>query len=714
MPPVFASFCLPAVLAWAPAPDSAEPAPPSPASSPTSSTTTKNEAQAEERDIEVSTDSLDLTEPAQVFRHAGTRTVVDSSEARTLGASAVGDALRRTPAVRSMAGNAGLGSASTKLNVAGRGVNPRFSARTSVLLDEVPIATAPYGRPQLALFPLSLFSIAKMDVALGGSSIRFGPQTSGGVINLVSQPIPSHPTTTTFAQRDHFGDTSLGAAFGSTVRVHGTGKLGVYAEYAPRFGSSYRDHSSIHVHGGLLKLRYAPRSSVSLTATNHAYWENVEIAGGLPPDAFARNPHSSVRPHDHFDGWRAGTSLKLRVRSPDRQELQVIGYYHHTDRTSFVATGPNVLTDSLRTQPRRYDASGIEPRLTVRLRHRGGAFHDVAFGLRGAYEAASFRGEQAALATPVATTTTSYDVARIVAASAYIEDKLYLFDADVVLTFGVRAEMVSITRHDRIADELGHHTYAAPLPGASVWAAVAPHVGLFAGYGRSFGPPEFLQLAVAQDDTQLRAETADTPELGIKTFALAGFDASVTGWLKRFDNFIDVSLEDIDQPGDTLAVGTETQVEWRADDPVPALTGVHLWVGHAFTRGRITTGPLQGNRLPWYPLHSVSAGASYTTSAGYYVTAAVRHDGEYFSDYANTIESDGTGGIGLVPAATTTDLGAGLRRAWNSSQWLEFGIGVNNVFDEAWISRTDDRNAGILPQRPRTIFVTVGLTQRGR
>ena len=194
-----------------------------------------------------------------MFTHAGGRTVVDKQEMVERGATSVGEALDRKPGVRTIEGNSGIGSQDTTLQVAVRGVSPRLSGRATVLLDEIPIAPAPYGQPQLSLFPLSLFSIKDIDVVRGGATARYGPQTSGGVFNLVSNSIPEHPSITVFTQADSNRDVSLGGAYGATH-----GRFGMYLEYAPRFGSSWREHSNKAVHGGIAKFAWQFNQRVRL------------------------------------------------------------------------------------------------------------------------------------------------------------------------------------------------------------------------------------------------------------------------------------------------------------------------------------------------------------------------------------------------------------------------------------------------------------------
>ncbi|HRI08150.1 MAG TPA: TonB-dependent receptor plug domain-containing protein, partial [Nannocystaceae bacterium] len=124
------------------------------------------------RVIIVTTDLLGAGTRFDLFRHAGGRSLVKIEDTKDRGVASVGEALDRMPGVRSVEGNAGIGSTSTKLNVGVRGANPRLSSEATVMLDEVPIAPAPYGQPQLSLFPISIFSLDRIDAVTGGASVR--------------------------------------------------------------------------------------------------------------------------------------------------------------------------------------------------------------------------------------------------------------------------------------------------------------------------------------------------------------------------------------------------------------------------------------------------------------------------------------------------------------------------------------------------------------
>ncbi len=121
---------------------------------------------------------------------AGARTVVDRQRIEASGAASIGDAMRRIPGVQ-VTDNSGTAGSSVSLNIGVRGLTGRYSPRSTVLLDGVPLAVAPYGQPQLSFAPTSLSNIESIDVVRGGGAVRYGPQNVGGIINFSTRAIPT-------------------------------------------------------------------------------------------------------------------------------------------------------------------------------------------------------------------------------------------------------------------------------------------------------------------------------------------------------------------------------------------------------------------------------------------------------------------------------------------------------------------------------------------
>lgn len=695
------------------------------------------EALRESRNIEVTTDLLGRSNRVDVQRHAGGRAVVDVARAREEGAGGVAEMMDKVPGVRAVEGGSGLGTSATKLNLAVRGADPRLSEQATVLLDEVPIAPAPYGAPSMALFPLSIFQIARVDTVRGGSSVRFGPWTSGGVFNMVSNPIPKNPTASIFAKSDHFGDAGVATAYGGTHRG-----VGIYVEYAPRFGRTYREHSEFVSHGGILKIEAPLGRRVSLQSSTHLFWERTNLPGGINTTAYAEDRFQSLRPYDFFDGHREATSAKLRVATRDEHELQLIAFYSHTLRRTAQATNLDFLNDNDPTfifvQPRVFDVVGVEPRYAARVRHRGGAFHDLSFGTRGVFEAARLRGFQVDFparpgdplgdagdsrvcprgldrpeGAPIALRCLN---GRIGGYSFYAEDKLYLLDARLVITAGIRFELMKQSYYDIITSRaVPRPIYGGVLPGASIWYGTDT-VAVYLGYGRSFGAPSYYSgtLSMPSDPLGrgrllLRPELAETVEGGLKLMELGGVYAELSGWYRYFKTLRDEGDNSIDIIPAAHTYGGELDLSWEPGEVWEKAEGLELNAGYAYTGSRVLAGIYAGNRMPWYPAHEAWGAASYEAPIGLKFGTKVDYTSWQYTDYANWNMSRGTGEVGPMPPYTLMSAFATMRAALPLGWRIEVTAGVKNLLGQEWFTRSDDINGGMLAMRPRTFYVNLGL-----
>ena len=118
-----------------------------------------------------------------VRTYPGGRSVVTDTDLQQAGARTLEDALRLVPGVRAQ-DETGTGILP---NIGVRGLDPRRSTRTLVLVDGIPMALAPYGQTGLSLFPLTMQTVESVDVARGGAAVRYGPNNVGGVINFISK-----------------------------------------------------------------------------------------------------------------------------------------------------------------------------------------------------------------------------------------------------------------------------------------------------------------------------------------------------------------------------------------------------------------------------------------------------------------------------------------------------------------------------------------------
>lgn len=736
MSPKPAQPAVPAASAPDPKDMSTEPAP---AAAPTGAPLPGAEAKGVEREvryIEVTTDMLGRSTRLDVQRHAGGRAIVDVQKAVEQGAASMAEMLDKVPGVRAVEGNSGLATSATKLNVAVRGANPRLSEQATVMLDEVPIAPAPYGAPSLSLFPLSLFQIARVDTVRGGASVRFGPWTTGGVFNLVSHPIPINPTIAVTGQTDQFGDSGLAGSYGGTH-----GKLGMYFEYAPRFGKTYRQNSEFQSHGGIIKFAYPITRRLGIESSTHLFWEETRLPGGLTTDRYYNggDRFQSVRPNDRFDGHREASNFKVRWKPKTDHELQVIGFYSHTFRRSIMATNedrnlamaPTLLT----VQPRVFDVVGVEPRYAFRVRHKK-LFQDLSFGARAVFEWSRLRETWSLdAAMPASYLGNTRDCLRGVdydrlgrrcldgrtgGFSLYAEDKLYLLDMRLVITAGIRGEIMQQGFYDRLDNRsIPRPVQGGPLPALSVWYGNDQVAG-FVGYGRSFGAPSYFSASITMPNPgasrYIQPELADMVEGGLKLMELGGVYADVTGWYKYFRFLRDEGDNSLSIIPAAHAYGVEAEVEWLPGEVWETVEGLEMTAGYAYTGSRVLKDLYVGNIMPWYPVHEAWGRASYKFPIGLKFGASVDYTGKQFTDYGN-ITTWATGELGEMPAYTLMGAFVGMQAALPRDWRIEFTVGAKNLLDRSWFSRSDDLNGGMLAMRPRTFYLNLGVAHefiRGR
>lgn len=76
------------------------------------------------------------------------------------------------------------------MNVGIHGLNTRLTSRSTMLMDGISVPYTPYVQPQLSFAPASLGNMDAIDVVRIDSTVRYEPQSIGGVGNFVTRAIP--------------------------------------------------------------------------------------------------------------------------------------------------------------------------------------------------------------------------------------------------------------------------------------------------------------------------------------------------------------------------------------------------------------------------------------------------------------------------------------------------------------------------------------------
>jgi Fe(3+) dicitrate transport protein len=629
-----------------------------------------------------------------VKNFAGARTVVDKEDIADSGATNIGDVLRRIPGVQST-DNSGTAGSAVSLNIGIRGLTGRYSPRSTVLLDGIPLAVAPYGQPQLSFAPVSLNNIESIDVVRGGGAVRYGPQNVGGIINFRSRAIPEGEGISGDAsvRYNDFGEGGSNRQYSAFVGGTASNGLGVAFMYSGMEGREWRKGSDERVNDFALKFRY-PLNNHSEVYGKVSYYDVLSSTpGGLTVAQYNADPFQNTRPSDFWGGDRKGADVGYLNTISATQEFEIKAYYNESFRQSALI---NAAKTQITWQPRNYQVLGIEPRYTQRIK-TGGLTHDVTVGYRFLRERGDDNNYIQTVATGVNGAITTFDNSTD-AHAAYIDDRIAL--GAWRITPGVRYEKIESTRKDLAAKSTFETDNNKALPSLNVAYLLNPALTVFVNYTTSFGAVQNTQLNSQTSTNPLKPELAKTAELGAR-WKTAAVSAEITAFKLKFDNQIaqvpGITPATFQNIGATKHDGLETALDYTFDE-AGALAGLNLFANYTYTKAIQESGATAGLDVPFYARNTDTVGARYRAGA-WTANLSSTHQTKQYSDVANTVAETANGGAGMIPGF----------RLWNAQlSWkqraYEVAAGVNNIADKRYYTRNVDGNAGRMVGAPRTAY----------
>jgi Fe(3+) dicitrate transport protein len=681
--------------------------------------------------ITVTGDWLGGSSESKVLEHPGARTIIEQRQIRESGASNVREVLRQVPGVQVQESN-GTGGSDISLNVGVRGLTSRLSPRSTILMDGVPLAYAPYGQPQLSLAPLALGNIEMVDVVRGAGSVRYGPQNVGGIINFVTRAIPA-----TFAADASIGVESASHGGGTkstpTLFVGGTNDkgLGMALLYSGTHGDGWRQgNDHIRLDDVMLKGSYRFSKTDDVAVSLHHFEGQGRMPGGLTSAQYALNPFQSDRPFDEFTGRRTDGSVRY-THNDGINKFELLSYYTDSFRGSHLeqeGSGASAGQRRLTAAPREYHTMAIELRYS-RLFDSGSVVQEVSIGYRYLDEASSevatrssyYRPRPGFDATRLAQPAYQTSAGGTTAHAFYIDDRIDF--GNWTVTPGVRYE--SIRSHNDVVGLTGGRitSVIAPkidsnevLPTVSVMYRMNERWSLFANAGVSFGPQQYAQLA--QSTEGLHPEKAKTYEVGTH-YKGAAWGAEFTLFNIDFDKELQLVRSitgDVGQWTDLGATrhrGLESALRYELGDLSPALKGLSLSATYTYTQATAKAGAFAGRDLPFYSRQVGTLGARYergpwTFNADVYAQSKQRSPGSPDPGAQYVTLEDSTGRLGDIPGYAVMNLRVGYAFG-PSMRNLRLALGVKNLFDRRYFNRSVDNNGGKYVGQPRTVYLQAAI-----
>ncbi|MEZ8972829.1 TonB-dependent receptor family protein [Vibrio cyclitrophicus] len=629
------------------------------------------------------------SELEDVKEYPGARTVLTDKQIKKTAALSIDSAFQSVPGVK-VQDETGTG---VLPNVSVRGLNASRSGHAQFLMDGVPLTLAPYGHTGQSIFPATLSMLDRIDIVRGGAAVQYGPNNVGGVINLVTKPIP-HEWQTEISNRFTVfedGDTPLNDFY---LRTGGwlTDTLALQVEGNFLKGESFREHSDTDVKNFQAKLQWLLSDTQELQAFVQRYDADTQMPGALSPDDYDKDRTQSKRPYDEYQGTSTRWSLKYLhdLNLADSAELEILTFGHRSERFfqwGFNSAGghwadPALPSTDIRTSPREFAVYGVEPKLAMYF-DGNTVTQNVIVGARYVNEDIDYKLTQTSISSGVTTIPRDWHLDTD-AFAGYISNEIGLFNDVLKVTPGIRYESIDMTFDDLGTAQSTDNKVTEWLPGLTVAYHLTEQWVVYTNAQKSLRAP---QIAYIRGLGEEGSELAWNYELG------ARYNQDSTSFniaLYRIDFEDQLQWQSATQTFDNIGKTLHQGVELSGRYVPQAMQALSLGAGYNYLDATIEEeGANKGNQLPYTSKHQFSWDATYafskvdTTLSGYYFS-------ESYSDNANTSAEDATGATGKVPAymVWNFNLGSDLYKDENSK--LRMNLAVNNLFDEDYYFRGID------------------------
>jgi len=508
----------------------------------------------------------------EVYNLAGSAVYLGADEWRSQGYTNINEMLGRVPGVY-VREEDGFGNFP---NISMRGADGTRSEKVTLMEDGILTAPAPYSAPAAYYSPRAS-RMSGLEILKGSSQVRYGPQTTAGVINYLSTLVPSGaggPDDPNFYWRSTYGTDNTffnHLYYGDTVRTE-NGNFGYLFELLHQKSDGFRDldgggDTGFEVTEPMVKLFWEPNSLLKQRFEfkyGHTDLDADETYVGLSEADFAANPFRRYAgtQFDNIQTEQNRTYLKWIAEPTEQFSFETALYYNDFSRNWYKIRSIDV-TDpadvgllngstpgvmSLRANARDYEAYGFQFAGLYEF-DTGPVEHDLAFGARWHYDEIR-RFQRDDTITSTGTGSNGFTITNIgapgsggnrsqsaEAVSFWVSDEVSF--GGLTLSPGFRYEHVDLEYTDFLSDATntvdstasGDESYFAP--GIGFTYDLTDENRLFGGVFKGFslaGPRSILKDGIDKEESL-------GYELGIRHRKEA-LNAELVGFLTDFDNLV--------------------------------------------------------------------------------------------------------------------------------------------------------------------------------
>ena len=685
---------------------------------------------------------------AHLLQQVGSAAYVDQEEIQKFNQLNVGQVMNKVPGVY-IRDEDGFGNFP---NISLRGAEGTRSEKVTVMEDGVLTAPAPYSAPAAYYFP-SVSRMAGIEILKGSSQVRFGPQTTGGVINFLSTPIPGERNTTIRSSYGRFETFQFLGNFGETKET-ARGRFGYLVELLYQESAGFRDIQKVGGDSGfyktepMLKMFWEPDSAMPQRVEfkiGYTDFEADETYLGLSESDVRAHPQWRY-PSTQYDLMKTEqfrSYLRYTAQPNENLDVESTLYYNsfkrswykldevstdsspEADRRGRIQSSTALHVGLLESNPnlavlkgeaggsigvkdnnRDYEAFGWENAFTRRY-ETGGMSHALTGGIRFHYDYIDrfqkvdiYRGEGNGIFTSFRQGSPGEEADRkeeTFATALFLEDAIRM--GSFTFKPGIRTEFLQFDldeRGEKSEDSL--NTWAA---GMGMSYDLSAERMLFGGLYRGISTPGVSSYISDGVDP----EESLSGEIGLRQQS-ENANLEVAGFYTDYSNLIgtDAGFGTGDSnvnAGQATVYGVEAQISGmlRGDQTgysIPVyfnVTYTQATLDEALISGgadNIYAGGKSGADLPYVPDWKIGLGISYVQQLFSFNLDASWID-ESFGTAKNLDAPVSSTREGKIDDVFLVDLSV----QYDLRQGLQLFAGVNNLTDESYISSR-------LPHGPRT------------
>jgi Fe(3+) dicitrate transport protein len=699
-------------------------------------------ASAGEADFDLDPMVVVSKSPGRYARLTGTASRLDSNALKRMRPLGTQEALERIAGVQGFADD---GFGNSRLSIGIRGLPPRRSARVLVLEDGIPIA------PALYIYPLMYYNppaerIDEIEVIKGAAALEYGPQTMGGVVNYIT----SRPRKEFGGEAQIIGGQN---GYGSVyAEVGGWGSETLHPEIQLLYkrGDGYRENNGFEQYNTTFKLNWVPTPRDALYLKVNADLEHANATyTGLTEYSFRTNPNFNPKSDDTFDIQRYALDLiHTRDLGFGRRTTKLYASIFKRDwwRENDIFVAAANWKDHVENGAPLFPIAGTVAPTNIDLVRTGndstnyGNLRDFAtLGLDNAWDIDhDLFGHMAVLSLGARVHWERFQDRRKIGDSQDDRGGAYLYGDSAIIPGAGRANYETIALSLYAAEEVRvgrltvkpglrfeifeqeqidllrgarykDHSEYVVLPGAGANYAVTDRINVFAGVHRGYTPPSTSTLAALNfgdaADLDLRSEKSWNSELGARAAGKWGSAELAAYHLYIQDLVAPATGATFKNLGAARTYGLEATGAVKTSKASPFLPDAHVAYTLLFSeivRGVVSSSQnagaldtLDGNRLPYAPMHTLVAGLSRDFAMGLSLGAEAKYVSWVYTDFENIGRTENRGDIGPIDGYVVYDASASYRKG----RYLVFVTG-KNLADNVYIgsrlhSNPHNKNADV-------------------